>query len=1168
VILGRLKRWLFGSLRKQLTVGMASIVAVLMLLFIWDMTRHQQAEQINRNSKQVTALAESVATTSAVWVVSHDYSGLQEIVQGVARFPNLRHVIVLDLKGQVLANNDPTKIGLYLTDVPQNPNKRVVVLTKNLISTTSPIMLGDKQVGWVKIDLDRAPFNATLAEMRRGGLIYLLIAIALSALLATLTGRYLTGRLYAIKKVADAVQTGESDARVIMSGDDEAAIFARQFNSMLDSLAQREEQLQSFYELDLVGLTITSPEKGWIRINKCLCDMLEYSEQELLGMTWAQLTHPEDLGVDVEQFNRLLANEINGYSLDKRFISRTGKIVPTKLVVGCIRKPDGKVDYVTAMVEDITERKKAEDATRAAAQYSRSLIEASLDPLVTISPEGKVTDVNTATEQVTGVNRIELIGSDFADYFTDPGKAREGYQQVFSEGFVTDYPLAIRHASGKVTDVLYNASVYRDDTGNVLGVFAAARDVTERMKAEEATKAASQYSRSLIEASLDPLVTISPEGKVTDVNTATEQVTGVNRTELIGSDFADYFTDPDKAREGYQQVFSEGYVTDFPLAIRHASGKVTDVLYNASVYRDDTGNVLGVFAAARDVTERMKAEQQQRIAATAFESQEGILVTDANHLILRVNHTFTRITGYTVDEVVGQNPSLLSSGRHDADFYAAMWKSINTTGAWEGEIWNRRKNGEVYPEHLTITAVKDVNDIITNYVATLTDITLTKTTAEKIEQLAFYDPLTNLPNRRLLVDRLHQALASSTRSGKAGALLFIDLDNFKTLNDTLGHDVGDLLLQQVALRLTTCVREGDTVARLGGDEFVVMLDDLSEQNLEAAAQAEIVANKILDALNEPYMLDRHEYHNTPSIGTTLFNEQKHKQDADELLKQADIAMYQAKKSGRNTLRFFDPAMQESINNRVTLENELREALGKKQFELYYQIQVHSSGRALGAEALIRWQHPERGLVSPALFIPVAEETGLILPIGSWVLDTACAQIQAWQQNALAREFQVSVNVSAKQFHQADFVAQVKDTVQRHAINPKLLKLELTESMLLDNIDDTIATMNALKEIGIQFSLDDFGTGYSSLQYLKRLPLNQLKIDQSFVRDITVNSSDQAIVRTIIAMAQSLELDYIAEGVETEEQRQLLLDQGCTHYQGYLFGKPVPLDEFEAPLKQI
>ena len=542
------------------------------------------------------------------------------------------------------------------------------------------------------------------------------------------------------------------------------------------------------------------------------------------------------------------------------------------------------------------------------------------------------------------------------------------------------------------------------------------------------------------------------------------------------------------------------------------------------------------------------------------------MVTDAKAVILHVNGAFSAITGYAETEVVGKTPQILSSGRQDAAFYADLWNQLHTKGYWIGEIWNRRKNGEAYPELLAISAVKDLNGTTTNYVGTFNDITSRKTAADEIQHLAFYDSLTNLPNRRLLMDRLKQALLTSVRSGKAGGLLYIDLDNFKSINDTLGHNIGDQLLQQVAKRLESCIREDDTAARLGGDEFVVMLEGLGHDAIDAASQAEMIANKILVAIRQPYQLPDREFHSTTSIGVVLFGQQG--QSQDDLLKQADIAMYQAKVAGRNTLRFFDPKMQETLNARVALENELRHALDNREFVLYYQIQVDDANHPVGAEALIRWQHPDRGLMSPLEFIPLAEDTGLILPIGQWILEIACGLIQAWARDALTRDLVLSINVSAKQFHQPHFVDQVQAAIEGYGIEPSRLKLELTESMLLDNVEEIIAKMKALKAFGIQFSLDDFGTGYSSLQYLKRLPIDQLKIDQSFVRDIVTDESDQAIVRTVIAMAQGLERSVIAEGVEADAQRALLIKKGCHLFQGYLFGKPIPLEQFEAQLRQF
>ena len=572
-----------------------------------------------------------------------------------------------------------------------------------------------------------------------------------------------------------------------------------------------------------------------------------------------------------------------------------------------------------------------------------------------------------------------------------------------------------------------------------------------------------------------------------------------------------------------------------------------------------------VLSLATDITERMKADVELRIAATAFEAQEGIAVTDTDGNILRINKAFTAITGYTAEEIVGQKPQVLKSGQHKAEFYKNMWDSIHKTGSWAGEIWNRKKTGESYPEYLIITGVKNELGVISNYVATFNDISQSKRAEEEIRNLAFFDPLTQLPNRRLLQDRLQQAISSSARSAQIGALFFIDLDNFKTLNDTLGHDIGDILLQQVAQRLQLAVRDRDTVSRLGGDEFVVMLEGLGHDQSKAANLAETVGEKILTELNQSYQLAEHTYNNSPSIGITLFG--NNNQTLDELLKQADIAMYQAKKSGRNALRFFDPKMQEAINTSVKLESELREALEKEQFHLFYQVQMDELQNPIGVESLIRWIHPERGIVAPADFISLAEEIGLIISLGHWVLETACTQLKLWQKNEATQNLFIAVNVSAKEFRQDNFIEQVKNTVLQKNINPKLLKLELTESLLLTDIEETIEIMTRLNEIGVSFSLDDFGTGYSSLQYIKRLPIEQLKIDQSFVRDITSDSSDKVIVRTIIAMAQSLSLNVIAEGVETDEQLKFLKDNGCLDYQGYLFGKPVPIEQFESWFKQ-
>ncbi len=583
-----------------------------------------------------------------------------------------------------------------------------------------------------------------------------------------------------------------------------------------------------------------------------------------------------------------------------------------------------------------------------------------------------------------------------------------------------------------------------------------------------------------------------------------------------------------------------------------------------SLVRAEPGGPKDIAYMAHAFNDMMAVQEEReaalRIAAIAFETEEGMMVTDKNALIMRVNHAFTRITGYEPEEVIGKDPSLLKSERQDEDFFRRMWGSLYQYNYWQGEIWNRRKNGETYPEWLTITAVIGKDGEVTNYVGTFIDISERKQAESEIHHLAFFDSLCQLPNRRMLIDRLRQAVATSVRTRTGGALLFIDLDNFKTLNDTRGHGIGDLLLIEVSKRLQECVREGDTLARFGGDEFVLLLEGLSEERAQAAMQARAVGEKVLETLSQPYILEGNEFHSSSSMGITLFV--NYRQKLDELLKQADTAMYEAKKSGRNTLRFFDPMMQEELEIRTLLEVGLREALRKQEFQLYYQMQVDHTGHILGAEVLLRWFHPERGMVSPMQFIPLAEETRLILPIGNWVLESACRQIKAWESDARTRNIQLAVNVSSRQFRQADFVAQVSEIISRIDINPMLIKLELTESIVLDDVPDTIAKMHALRQIGVSFAMDDFGTGYSSLAYLTQLPLNQLKIDQSFVHHIGAKTSDATIIQTIIGMANNLCMEVIAEGVETQEQRDFLEANGCLLYQGYLFGRPVPLADFE------
>ena len=579
-----------------------------------------------------------------------------------------------------------------------------------------------------------------------------------------------------------------------------------------------------------------------------------------------------------------------------------------------------------------------------------------------------------------------------------------------------------------------------------------------------------------------------------------------------------------------------------------------------------------VVALARANVELLSAIEEQRIATRARQeadirirqqaslldkATDAIIVRDADHRIQFWNHGAQRLYGWKPEEVIGR--SIEEVLYRETGYFREATQRVVNEGEWRGEIIQRRKDGSILTAEAHWTLVADDDERPHSVLAINTDITQRKMAEKEIRHLAFYDSLTGLPNRALLLDRLRQALAGSTRNRQTGALLFIDLDNFKLLNDTLGHDFGDMLLRQVAPRLISCVRDGDTVARLGGDEFVVILvGNFSEHPGEAVAQIRTICERILAVFSQPFSLGSYKHHSTPSIGIALFNDQS--SAMDELLKQADLAMYQAKASGRNSICFFNPDMQAEMNARIVLESDLHKSWERNEFVLHYQPQVNGE-RVIGAEALVRWQHPRRGLLSPAEFIPHAEETGLILPLGSWVLETACAQLAAWANEPAMTQLNLAVNVSSRQFCQPDFVEQVLSILDHTGADPQKLKLELTESLLLKNMDETVVKIAALKAKGVGFALDDFGTGYSSLYYLKRLPLDWVKIDQFFVRDVLTNPNDATIVRAIILLGRSMGLEVIAEGVETEAQKSFLAQHGCNTYQGYLFSPPLASDEF-------
>lgn len=669
--------------------------------------------------------------------------------------------------------------------------------------------------------------------------------------------------------------------------------------------------------------------------------------------------------------------------------------------------------------------------------------------------------------------------------------------------------------------------------------------------------------QAIVEGSTDAIFAKDLEGRYLLYNSEAARQMGRPAELVIGRDDTELFP-PETARSirlRDSEILSQERTVTFEERLPTTDGERIFSTTKGPM-RNEQGQVIGIFGISRDMTEIKKAEEEVRIAALAFDSREGMLVTDARAVIQRVNRAFTEVTGYSAEEAIGRTPAMLRSDRHDQAFYRRLWESIAREGSWRGQIWNRRKDGQIYPEWLSISAIRDQSGEITHYFASFSDISEPKEAERRISELAFYDPLTDLPNRRLFLDRLEQALFASARTERRGALCLLDLDNFKRLNDTRGHDVGDQLLVEVARRLRRCVRQGDTVARLGGDEFVVLIDELGRDDIPAASHAEAVTEKIREALERPFVLSGIEVRITTSIGVSLFPTPA--EGMDDLLKHADLALYAAKEAGRNRARFFNPEMQAAIDARTELEAGLHRALANGEFLLHYQPQVATDGRLIGVEALLRWEGRD-GAISPGHFVPLAEETGLILPIGDWVLETACRQIAEWSRHPATGHIHVSVNISPRQFRQPDFVTRVQSILNRTTANPRHLVIEVTEGLIADGpggadgMHGIVETMGELKRLGVGLSMDDFGTGYSSLSRLKHVPLDELKIDRSFVQDVVHDPHAEGIVVAIISMCQSLGLRVVAEGVETDAQRRVLESHGCHVHQGFLFSPAVPAD---------
>ncbi|MCA1987580.1 MAG: PAS domain S-box protein [Desulfarculus sp.] len=931
------------------------------------------------------------------------------------------------------------------------------------------------------------------------------------------------------------------------------------------SLRRSEERFRRLSE-NAPDIIYTLDEKGaFTYVNPAWTRILGHPAEEVLGRYFVDFAPPGAAGKLAGLFKSIRDGHQTQYLTDE-LKHRDGGTRLFAMSGGPNLDDAGRVTGMVGMLKDVTEQTRAQQALRASEERLRAALECAPDPVVIYDLEGRFQYLNPAFTRIMGWQPEELLGRRPGFIPSDEEDATQAfYARVLAGETVSAFRGRRRTKDGRLVHVSLSGAALLDEAGQPTGMVVTLRDITQRVLAEqalrksEASLARAQRMAKLGNWELDlasRALTCSAEVyRIYGIDTPNSPIT-LNRFLR-----AVHPEDLDMVREHLEMVIHLHHPLSLEHRILRPDGQERIVNQQAELELDASGKGLRLVGAVQDITRRRRSEEQMRLLARVFENTvEGILVTDTQGVIQMVNRAFSDITGYSAVEAVGNNPRLLNSRHHPPEFFGQMWRDLAEKGHWQGEIWNRRKNGEAYPEWLTITAIKDSQNRTAHYVGVFHDITEAKRSQEKISYQAYHDALTGLPNRMLFNDRLKVALAQAQRRGRGLSILFLDLDNFKTINDSLGHAVGDLLLQQVAKRLVRWVREEDTVARLGGDEFIMLLSAVGEP--DAAVQ---VAERILETLAEPIQIGDQELFITASIGITIFPHDG--LEPETLVSNADLAMYRAKGEGRNNYKLFTPAMNQVVVRRLEMERALRRAIARDELLVFYQPKVDlDTGLVVGLEALVRWQRPGHGLVSPADFIPLAEETGLIVPIGEWVLRTACARTKIWHDQG-HHSLGVAVNLSPRQFQQRNLVQTVAQVLEETLLDPSCLELEVTESVLMHSVEDAIRTMQDLADLGVKLFMDDFGRGYSSLYHLKRFPMQALKIDRSFVQDVTSNPSDASIVNTIISMGRSLNLQVVAEGVETQEQLEFLRANQCHQMQGFLFSRPVPDDEISQILSQ-
>lgn len=937
------------------------------------------------------------------------------------------------------------------------------------------------------------------------------------------------------------------------------------------ALRESEKKYRMLIETASDAIFVADAETGvLLEANKRAEELVGRPKEQLIGSHQSTL-HPKDKAELYKKLFLKAVREKQKFSEDSLYVARPdGREIPVDIRANVI-DTDGR-KLIFGVFRDITEREKA---LRALRESERMLSEAQKVARMG-SWEWSLRDGKAScTEQMCRIlgfepgefepsmeNFLKLVHPDDRSYVEKSNEEALKTMKPFEMEF------RIIRLDGTERYLQSRGRVDLDEGGKPFKMSGVVLDITKRKKAELDL----QQSESLLRKVLNTLpvgVWVTDiEGKIMMGNPAGQRIWAGARyvgVEEYG-EYKGWWTDTGKRIEPEEWALAR--------AIRKGETSLNEVIdiecfdgtrktiYNSAMpIKDEMDNIIGAIVVNEDITEKRRAEEKLLLASKVIENtSEGMMVTDPEGVIQMVNPAFTSITQYTPKEAIGQTPRILRSDRHDQDFYRDMWRVLITTGRWEGEIWNRRKNGEAYPEWLTISAVKGGQGETTNYVALFHDMTERKQSEEEIRYHAYHDALTGLPNRQVFRDRLDMAMARAGRNHEKLAVFFVDLDNFKNINDGMGHAVGDLFLQGVATRLVGALREEDTVSRFGGDEFTIIVEDIKEEY-----GVDHVAKKIFEALAVPFKLEGHDLYITASIGISIFPDDG--EDGEALMQNADAAMYRAKERGKNNYMLYTPEMNVRLFERLALESSLRKAIEREEFLLYYQPKISlATGKIVGMEALVRWNHPDLGLVPPVHFIPLAEETGLIIPIGEWVLDTALSQLKKWH-DAGYDKLSMAINLSARQFAQDNLDVIVEEALRKNGAPPRSLEVEVTESMVMTDIENTVNTLRSLGLMGVRISIDDFGTGYSSLSYIKKFLIDSLKIDRSFVLDLSRDPDDASIVTAIISMAKGLGLKVVAEGVESEEQLEFLRERGCDEAQGYYFSPPVPEDKFRKLLEK-